>query len=208
MKSQLTGKDPDAGKHWGRRPRGNRGWDDWMASPTWWTWVWASSGRQWRTGRPGMLQSMGLQSQAWLSDWTTPTIRLLENSTGENQDDLGKGNGFSDIAPMVWSMKEIIDQPDFIKVKHRGSVRHNIKRRRQATAWGKIFAKHIWWGFPIHQGTSAGFLVWEDPTCWRTIKPGLQTTKPTCRNYSNLLTLKPMFCNKRRHRKEKPAHYN
>ena len=41
----------------------NRGWDDWMASPTQWTWVWAStvSGRWWRTGNPGMLQSMGLQ---------------------------------------------------------------------------------------------------------------------------------------------------
>ena len=23
----------------------DRGWDGWMASPTWWTWVWASSGR-------------------------------------------------------------------------------------------------------------------------------------------------------------------
>ena len=34
---------------------GNRGWDGWMASPTQWTWVWASSGRQWRTGKPGML---------------------------------------------------------------------------------------------------------------------------------------------------------
>ena len=38
-----------------------RGWDGWMASPTQWTWVWASSGRWWRTGRPGMLQSMGSQ---------------------------------------------------------------------------------------------------------------------------------------------------
>ena len=26
-----------------------------------WTWVWASSGKQWRTGKPGMLQSMGWQ---------------------------------------------------------------------------------------------------------------------------------------------------
>ena len=25
------------------------------------TWVWANSGKQWRTGKPGMLQSMGLQ---------------------------------------------------------------------------------------------------------------------------------------------------
>ena len=40
-----------------------RGWqrDGWMATPTQWTWVWASSGRWWRTGKPGMLQSVGLQ---------------------------------------------------------------------------------------------------------------------------------------------------
>ena len=40
---------------------GNRGWDGWMLSPTQWTWVCANSGRQWRTGKPGMLNSMGLQ---------------------------------------------------------------------------------------------------------------------------------------------------
>ena len=46
----------------GRGRDGNdRGWDGWMASLTQWTWVWASSGRWWRTGRPGMLQSMGSQ---------------------------------------------------------------------------------------------------------------------------------------------------
>ena len=34
------------------------GWDDrvgWMASPTRWTWIWASSGSQWWTGKPGVL---------------------------------------------------------------------------------------------------------------------------------------------------------
>ena len=41
---------------------GDRGWDGWMASPTQWTWVWANSGRQWRTGKPGMLQFTGSQS--------------------------------------------------------------------------------------------------------------------------------------------------
>ena len=25
--------------------RGGKGWDGWMASPAWWTWVWASSGK-------------------------------------------------------------------------------------------------------------------------------------------------------------------
>ena len=35
------------------------GRDGWMASPTQWTaWVWASSGRWWKTGKPGVLQSM------------------------------------------------------------------------------------------------------------------------------------------------------
>ena len=37
----------------------SRGWDDWMASLTQWTWVWANSGSWWRTGKPGVLQSMG-----------------------------------------------------------------------------------------------------------------------------------------------------
>ena len=39
----------------------DRGWAGWMASPTQWTWVWVNSGSWWWTGRPGVLQSMGLQ---------------------------------------------------------------------------------------------------------------------------------------------------
>ena len=47
----------------------NREWDGWVASLIQWTWVWASSWSWWWTGKPGMLQSMGLQSWTWLSDW-------------------------------------------------------------------------------------------------------------------------------------------
>ena len=54
-KSWLIGKNSDAG----RRRRGHRGWDGWMASPTRWTWVWVNSGRWWWTGRPGVLHFMG-----------------------------------------------------------------------------------------------------------------------------------------------------
>ena len=43
------------------RKRDDRGWDGWMASLTLWIWVWASSGRWWWTGRPGILQLMGSQ---------------------------------------------------------------------------------------------------------------------------------------------------
>ena len=32
------------------RGRDDIGWDGWMASSTQWAWVWANSGRQWRTG--------------------------------------------------------------------------------------------------------------------------------------------------------------
>ena len=48
---------------------GDRVWDGWMASPTQWTWVWANSERRWRTGNPGVLQSMG--SRRVRRDWVT-----------------------------------------------------------------------------------------------------------------------------------------
>ena len=38
-----------------------------MASPAQWTWVWASSGSWWWTGKPGMLQSLGWQR--FVHDW-------------------------------------------------------------------------------------------------------------------------------------------
>ena len=61
-KGWLIWKDPDADKDCRQAGEGeNRGWDGWMASLTRWTWAWASSGRWWRTGKPGVLQSMGLK---------------------------------------------------------------------------------------------------------------------------------------------------
>ena len=53
----------------------DRGWDGWMASPTWRTWVWVSSGSWWWTGRPGMLQSMG--SQRVRHDWATELNEVI-----------------------------------------------------------------------------------------------------------------------------------
>ena len=62
-KSWLIWKNPDAGKDWRWEEKG-------MASPTRWAWVWVNSGSWWQTGKPGVLQSMGSQSQTQLSDWT------------------------------------------------------------------------------------------------------------------------------------------
>ena len=47
----------------------DRGWDGWMTSLTWWTWVWVNSGNWWWTGRPGVLWSM--VSQRVRYDWAT-----------------------------------------------------------------------------------------------------------------------------------------
>ena len=63
---------------WGRLKAGgegdDRGCDGWIASLTRWTWVRASSGNWWWTGKPGVLKSMGLQRAMteqlnWLSNW-------------------------------------------------------------------------------------------------------------------------------------------
>ena len=43
----------------GRKKRGHRGWDGWMASLSQWTWVWANSMGWWRTGKPGACSPWG-----------------------------------------------------------------------------------------------------------------------------------------------------
>ena len=50
------------GKIEGRRRREQQKMSGWMAPLTQWTWVWAGSGRWWRTGKPGVLQSIGSQT--------------------------------------------------------------------------------------------------------------------------------------------------
>ena len=80
-KSWLFGKDSDAGRDWGAGGEGNdRGWDGWMASPTWWTCVWVNSGSWWWTGRLGMLWLMGLQRvrHDWVTElnWTVTLWRI------------------------------------------------------------------------------------------------------------------------------------
>ena len=55
----------------------DRGWENWMASPTQWTRVCIKSGSWWWPGRPGVLQSMGSQrvGHYWVTklNWTDPT---------------------------------------------------------------------------------------------------------------------------------------
>ena len=60
----------------------DRGWHGWMASLTWWTWVWVNSGSWWWTERPGVLRFTG--SQRVGHDWATElnwTEQLLWRSS-------------------------------------------------------------------------------------------------------------------------------
>ena len=47
----------------------DRGQDGWMASPAQWTWVWVNCRSWWRTGKSGVLQSMG--SERVGHNWAT-----------------------------------------------------------------------------------------------------------------------------------------
>jgi len=76
-KSQLIGKDPDAGKDWGQEKKEatwRMRWLDGIINSM--DMSWANSRRQWSTGKADTLQSVGLQSQTQLRDWTT-TCALL-----------------------------------------------------------------------------------------------------------------------------------
>ena len=57
------------------------GWDGWMASPTWWTWVWVDFRSWWWTGRPGVLRFMELQrvGHDWVTElnWTELKVTIL-----------------------------------------------------------------------------------------------------------------------------------
>ena len=70
-KSWLIWNDPDAGKYGRQEEKGTTedemvGWHHWLDRHEF---DWASSGSWWWTGKPGMLQSMGLQRVS--HDWAT-----------------------------------------------------------------------------------------------------------------------------------------
>ena len=68
VKKWLIGKDRDSWKDW-RQEKGTTG-DEMVGWHHWCDENWVNSGSWWWTGRPGELQSMGSQSQTWLSNWT------------------------------------------------------------------------------------------------------------------------------------------
>ena len=77
VKKWLIFQDPDLGKiEGGRRRQQRMRWLDGITDSR--TWVWVSSKSWWQTGKPGMLQSMGLQRVG--HDWTTSLSLSLDLS--------------------------------------------------------------------------------------------------------------------------------
>ena len=93
VKNQLIRKDPDSGK-------------DWMASPTQWTWAWASSRRWWRTGKPGVLQSMG--SQRVRHNWAIEQKQQILNISINVLNKLFKSSHILKIAAFISTRKKKI----------------------------------------------------------------------------------------------------
>ena len=60
-KSQLIGKDPVAGKHWGQEENGARGWDGWMACGSLMPWL-------------GMEPKPPRQWKGTVNPWTCQTV--------------------------------------------------------------------------------------------------------------------------------------
>ena len=70
-------KNPDAGKDWGQEKE--RATEDKMVGwhhPTQWTWVQANFRKWWSTGKPGVLQSIGLQrvGHVWVNKTTNNVL--------------------------------------------------------------------------------------------------------------------------------------
>ena len=77
----------------------DRGWDGWMASLTWWIWVWASSWNWWRTGKPGVLQSMGSQrvGDNWVTELNWTELEWEQVNT------MGRGSGIFFFVSPWWN---------------------------------------------------------------------------------------------------------
>ena len=89
-KSQLMGKDPDAGKDWGQEERGASedemiGWHHWLNGHEF-----DQAPGDTKGGKPSVLQSMRSQECTWLSDWMTATEHISDCPRAK---DLGEGAG-------------------------------------------------------------------------------------------------------------------
>ena len=79
----LSHCQPGTSSHWRWEEKGTTedemvGWHHRLNQ---WTWVWVNSGSWWWTGRPGVLQSMGLQrvGHNWVTELNWKQLKVCDN---------------------------------------------------------------------------------------------------------------------------------
>ena len=130
-------KDPDAGKDWRQEEKGTTE-DEMvgMAPRTQWTWVWASSGSWRRTGKLGMLHSMGSQRVRhggvtelnwlnYLGPWTAGKVLQVGKHEGSARKD-------EDLWSSAWGKRKRSFQLPVASFMHRKppSHRHRVVMKR------------------------------------------------------------------------------
>ena len=72
-------------------------------------------------------------------------MKLLEYNIRENLGDFGYGDDFLDTTPKIWSMQEITDKLDFIKIKNMPWQRHYQKNSKTSHRLGEnVCERYIW----------------------------------------------------------------
>ena len=125
----------------------DRGWDDWMASLTGWTWVWVNSRSWWWTGKPGILQSMG--SQRVGHDWATELNSIITRLTWVALP--GRAHGFIELDKAV---VHVITLVSFLWLWFSFSLPSDGREKEAygsflmgKTDWGKNWVL-FWWAGP------------------------------------------------------------
>ena len=90
----------------GERRSGDRGWDGWMASLTWWTWVWATAGDSEGQGSLVCCNPWGHKELDMTCDWTRRRTRWLSGKESDCQWRRCKRTEFSPwVGKIPWGRK-------------------------------------------------------------------------------------------------------
>ena len=134
----------------------NRGWDGWMASPTWWAWVWVNSRSWWWTGKPGVLRFTGLQrvGHNWVTElnWTEAA-------------EVGKGNGTPLQDPTLAWKTPWMEEPG--RLRMMGSLRVGHDRETSLSLFTFKHWRRKWQPTPVFlpgepqgEGSLVGCRLW------------------------------------------------
>jgi len=150
----------------------DRGWDGWMASLTWWTWVWVNSRSWWWTGRPGVLWFMG--SQRVGHDWTTELNWVIVSSKKQKSSRTNSYFCFIDYAKTfdcvdhskLWKILQEMGIPDHLTCLLRNLYAHQEAteldmEQQTGSKSGKDYVKAVY--------CHPAYLTYMQSTSWETL---------------------------------------